>query len=176
MGNEYVDEDPFALYKRAEEDVAGINALLKQKEVPDEYNYVSICFHATQAVEKFLKGFIVENNNKVKKTHNLEYIHNIANSIDKSFSSIKEDCIKLNEYTQAARYNDNHNIEKDEINNVLKSLNVIYHFEPIAELREKYKKKNDYRILPEFDFLKKTTPKQEQQLEQTQPHSRGLKF
>jgi len=67
MGNEYVDDDPFALFKRAEEDVAGINALLKQKDVPEEYNYVSICFHATQAVEKFIKGFIVENKVPVKK-------------------------------------------------------------------------------------------------------------
>jgi HEPN domain-containing protein len=155
MGNEYADDDPFALFKRAEEDVAGINALLTQKEVPDEYNYVSICFHATQAVEKFIKGFIVINNGLVKKTHNLEYIHNIAYSIDKSFSSVKEVCIILNEYTQAARYNDNHKIEKSEINNVLKSLNVIYHFDPVVKMREEYKKKNDYRILPEFAFLKK---------------------
>ncbi|MDR0457060.1 MAG: HEPN domain-containing protein [Treponema sp.] len=155
MGNEYVDDDPFALFKRAEEDVAGINALLIQKEVPEEYNYVSICFHATQAVEKFVKGFIVENNGLVKKTHNLDYIQSIAENIDKNFSSVRNECLTLNEYTQAARYNDNHKIEKDEINNVLKSLNVVYHFDPIVKMREEYKKKNNYRILPEFDFLKK---------------------
>jgi HEPN domain-containing protein len=158
MGDEYVDDDPFALFKRAEEDVASTNALLKHKDVPEEYNYVSICFHVTQAVEKFIKGFIVDNKVSVKKSHNLEYIHNIASGIDKSFSSIKEECIILNEYTPNARYNDNHKIEKDEINNVLKSLNVIYHFDPIVKMREKYKLKNDYRILPEFDFLKKNKP------------------
>jgi HEPN domain-containing protein len=155
MGSEYVDDDPFALFKRAEEDVAGINALLKHKDVPEEYNYMLICYHATQAVEKFIKGFIVDRNVPVKKTHNLEYINDIANNIDKSFSLIKKECIKLNEYTPSARYNDNHKIEKDEINTVLKSLNIIYHFDPIAKMREIYKKRDDYRILPEFDFLKR---------------------
>jgi len=37
-------------------------------------------------------------------------------------------------------------------------LNVIYHFDPIVKLREIYKKKEGYRILPEFDFLKKNAP------------------
>jgi len=43
-------------------------------------------------------------------------------------------------------------------------------------MREKYKKKDDYRILPEFDFLKRNnlTPNQEQHLEQTQ--SQGFKM
>jgi len=158
MSNEYVDDDPFALFKRAEEDVASVNALLKNKDVPEEYNYVSICFHATQAVEKFIKGFIVENEGKVKKTHNLDYVQNIAESINKKFYFIRNECLLLNEYTQAARYNDNHKIEKDEIINVLKSMNVIYHFEPIVKMRENYKKKDDYRILPVFDFLKKNEP------------------
>jgi len=36
--------------------------------------------------------------------------------------------------------------------------NVIYHFEPIVKMREKYKQKDGYRILPEFDFLKKKQP------------------
>jgi HEPN domain-containing protein len=155
MGNEYVDDDPFALFKRAEEDVGGINALLNHKDVPEEYNYTLICYHATQAVEKFIKGFIVDHNVPVKKTHNLEYINDIASHIDNSFSLIKKECIKLNEYTPSARYNDNHEIEKDEINTVLKALNVIYHFDPIVKMREIYKKKDNYRILPEFDFLKR---------------------
>jgi len=155
----YVNDDPSILFKKAEGDVASINALLKNNDVPDDYIYDSICFHTTQAVEKFIKGFIVENKGKVKKTHNLEYIQNIAQGIDNSFSSIKKECIKLNEYTPSARYNDNLKIEKQEINDILKSLNVIYHFDPIVKLREIYKKKEGYRILPEFDFLKKTTPK-----------------
>ncbi|GBU28257.1 hypothetical protein R84B8_01815 [Treponema sp. R8-4-B8] len=154
MGNDYVEDDPFALFKRAEEDIADINALLKQKDVPEEYVYASICFHATQAAEKFIKGFIVDNNVPVKKNHNLEYINDVANGIDKSFSMIKKECIKLNEYTPSVRYNGNLKIEKYEINTVLKSLNAVYHFDPIVKMREQYKKIDGYRILPEFDFLK----------------------
>jgi len=175
MDNIYVEGDPFILFKKAEGDVASINALIKNNDVPDDYIYESICFHATQSVEKFLKGFIANNNGTVKKSHNLEYIHNIANSIDNSFSSIKNECIKLNQYTSDVRYNDNHRIEKHEIKEILKSLNVIYHFDLIVKMREIYKKKDDYRILPEFDFLKKTNlvQNQEQHLEQTQ--SQGVK-
>jgi HEPN domain-containing protein len=160
--NEYVDDDPFVLFKKSEGDVASINALLKNKDVPEDYCYDSICFHATQSVEKFIKGFIVENKGMVKKTHNLDYIQSIAESINKNFSTIRKECLLLNEYTPGVRYNDNHKIEKDEINNLLKSLNVIYHFDPIVKMREKYKKMDGYRILPKFDFLKNNAPKQEQ--------------
>jgi len=100
----------------------------------------------------------------------LEYINDIANGIDKSFSLIKKDCVKLNEYTPSVRYNGNHKIEKDEIKTVLKSLNVIYNFDPIVKMREIYKKMDGYRILPEFDFLKKNAPKREQQ----QSQERGI--
>jgi len=161
MGNEYVEDDPFVLFKKAEGDVACINALLKNEDVPEEYNYESICFHATQAVEKFLKGFIVNNNCKVKKSHNLDYIQNIAESIDKNFSIIRKSCLLLNQYTSEVRYNDKNSIEKHEIKEVLKSLNVIYHFDFISKMREIYKKKDSYRILPEFDFLKKPLPQQD---------------
>jgi HEPN domain-containing protein len=159
MDKEYVDEDPFALFKRAEEDVSAINALLNHSDVPDEYNYLPICYHATQAVEKFIKGLIVENKVQVKKSHNLDYIQNVAENMDKNFSLIRKECLTLNEYTQGARYNDNHKIESDEIKTVLKSLNVIYNFDPIAKMREQYKKRDGYRTLPEFDFLKKSEEK-----------------
>jgi len=176
MDNIYVEGDPFVLFKKAEGDVASINALIKNNDVPDDYIYDSICLHTTQAVEKFLKGFIVNNKGTVKKSHNLEYIHNIAIGLDNSFSAIKNECIKLNQYTADVRYNDKHKIEKHEIRDILKSLNIIYHFEPIAKMREKYKKKDGYRILPEFDFLKRNnlTPKQEQKLEQTQSQGQRI--
>jgi len=158
MDNKYVEGDPFVLFKKAEGDVSSINALLKNKDVPEDYNYESICFHATQAVEKFLKGFIVNNKTKVKKSHNLDYIQSVAESIDKNIFLIRKNCLLLNQYTADVRYNDKNRIEKHEIKEVLKSLNVIYNFEPIVKMREIYKKKDGYRILPEFDFLKKNEP------------------
>jgi len=165
MDNIYVEGDPFILFKKAEGDVASINALLKDKDVPEEYNYESICFHATQAVEKFLKGFIVNNNFKVKKSHNLDYIQSVAESIDKNISSIKKHSLLLNQYTVDVRYNDKNRIEKHEIKEVLKSLNEIYHFEPIVKMRDIYKQKEGYRILPEFDFLKTHKPKPDVSIE-----------
>jgi len=92
----------------------------------------------------------------VKKSHNLDYIQNIAENINKDFSFIRKYCLLFNQYTSEVRYNDKHKIEKHEIKEVLKSLNIIYHFDPIVKMREKYKKMDGYRILPEFDFLKKT--------------------
>jgi len=161
MNNIYVEGDPFVLFNKAEGDVASINALLKNNDVPDDYIYDSICFHSTQSVEKFLKGFIVENKGIVKKTHNLDYIQNIAENINKDFSFIRKNCLFLNQYTADVRYNDKHKIEKHEIKEILKSLNVIYNFDPIVKIREIYKKRDGYRILPEFDFLKKPQPQQD---------------
>jgi len=37
--------------------------------------------------------------------------------------------------------------------------------DPFVKMREIYKKRDDYRILPEFDFLKKNVPQQDVSIE-----------
>lgn len=56
---------------RANEDIAVIENLF---ESDPELYASSICFHAQQAVEKFLKAFLVLHNIDFPKTHDLDYL------------------------------------------------------------------------------------------------------
>ena len=56
---------------RANEDIAVIEKLFESG--PDLYAS-TICFHAQQAVEKFLKAFLVFHNIDFPKTHDLDFL------------------------------------------------------------------------------------------------------
>jgi HEPN domain-containing protein len=55
--------------------------------------YDIICFHATQAAEKFMKSFIISNGKTVEKIHNLDILQKAAMGIDNSFVNISNDCV-----------------------------------------------------------------------------------
>ncbi len=48
----------------------------------------SVCFHCQQAVEKFLKAFLIANGVEIKKTHNIEYLLAECADFDRDFSGI----------------------------------------------------------------------------------------
>ena len=62
----------------------------------------SVCFHCQQAVEKFLKAFLIANGIDIKKTHNIEYLLSECSDIDKDFSEI--DPKELSEFSVDVRY------------------------------------------------------------------------
>ncbi|ASB48858.1 HEPN domain-containing protein [Alkalitalea saponilacus] len=62
----------------------------------------SVCFHCQQAVEKFLKAFLIANGVDIKKTHNIEFLLSECSEIDKDFVEI--DPKELSEFGVDARY------------------------------------------------------------------------
>ena len=62
----------------------------------------SICFHCQQAVEKFLKAFLIANGVDIKKTHNIEYLLSECSDIDKDFADI--DPKELSDFGVDVRY------------------------------------------------------------------------
>jgi HEPN domain-containing protein len=64
----------------------------------------TICYLAHQAVEKYLKGFLVLNNVKPEKIHNLGKLVNYCQKINKDFAKFKKDCKSLTPYYIEARY------------------------------------------------------------------------
>jgi HEPN domain-containing protein len=62
-----VTETPDELFDKAERDVMSVVILQKDTIYPHDRKYDIICFHATQAVEKYLKGYILNNGKEVKK-------------------------------------------------------------------------------------------------------------
>jgi len=58
MNKPLVTETADMLCYKAEKDIMTVDALYTKPKYPEDQMYDIICFHATQAVEKFLKSFI----------------------------------------------------------------------------------------------------------------------
>lgn len=63
-----------------------------------------IGFHCQQALEKYLKAYLVQNDNEPEKTHDLMYLLQQCIMYDSSFNGISVHCAKLAEYSVKTRY------------------------------------------------------------------------
>ena len=64
-----------AWVEKAESDVRTALRELATREGP---NWDAVCFHAQQAVEKYLKAFLVKKGEAFPKTHDLRYLLDLA--------------------------------------------------------------------------------------------------
>jgi HEPN domain-containing protein len=151
----YVTETPFQLFNSAEGDILILNSWLEDKKIPDDWKNDQICNHATQAVEKMLKGFIIQNSQKIEKTHNIAQLWIRANDIDNSFDKIKVECHLLNNYTTSARYGFHTTISKQEIVDIINAVKTVYSFTLLQAIRDVFSKQADYRLLSDMQFIKK---------------------
>ncbi|MDR2618613.1 MAG: HEPN domain-containing protein [Treponema sp.] len=78
----------------------------------DRKHYEVICYHCSQAVEKYLKGYLSYNDIIPQKTHNLLLLNEICIGIDNNFENIRTECSLLNRFTNEIRYP--HRIEINE--------------------------------------------------------------
>ena len=91
-------------FSRADEDLALIAVLLKEKAFfPNP-----ICFHAEQAAEKYLKGFLAHHELHVRKVHDLETLVEDCKKVDQSFEEVLDDVIFLNQFYIESRYPDDY--------------------------------------------------------------------
>ncbi len=90
------------LYK-ANEDISGI---LKLSELDSDITIYSslICFHSQQAVEKFLKAFLIYNDKSISKTHDLVFLITECININPDFITV--DLKDLTEFSAEVRYPD----------------------------------------------------------------------
>jgi HEPN domain-containing protein len=63
------------------------------------------CFHCQQAVEKYLKAFLVYKGIAVERTHNLNYLLDVCSQQDNDFKNIETK--NLNDFGVEIRYPDN---------------------------------------------------------------------
>jgi len=83
---------------KANEDLLVIEKLTENEIIAAS----SVCFHSQQAVEKFLKAFLIANEVDLNKTHNIEFLLSECADIDKDFSEI--DPGELSDFGVDARY------------------------------------------------------------------------
>jgi HEPN domain-containing protein len=86
---------------RANEDIAVMHSLTG---IGLEFYTSTICFHAQQAVEKFLKAFLIYHDVDFPKTHDLDFLLSKCQQIDKTSFDI--DLKSLTDFGVSIRYPD----------------------------------------------------------------------
>lgn len=86
---------------RANEDIAVIESL---SSLDLEYYTSTICFHAQQAVEKYLKAFLIYHDVDFPKTHDVDFLVMECQKIDKC--SFEIDLKSLTDFGVSIRYPD----------------------------------------------------------------------
>ena len=56
----------------------------------DNEIYVYSSYHSQQAVEKFLKAFLIDNDNPYPRTHDIKFLINLCKEIDRDFEYLFE--------------------------------------------------------------------------------------
>ena len=96
-------ESVVVLLKKAENDLKDAKILYNSNEASAE----GICFHCQQAVEKFLKTYLVYNNKEINKTHDISELLQSCKNIDNAFSELERLNIDdITNYAVIVRYDD----------------------------------------------------------------------
>lgn len=96
--NEETREFVIQWMKKANEDLLVVKKLTDYEMVA----LSSVCFHCQQAVEKYLKAYLISNGKEIKKTHNIEFLLSECEDIDPDFGEI--DPKNLSDFGVEIRY------------------------------------------------------------------------
>ena len=135
MDNEYL----FEWIQIAGEDFNAAQILNEAVRKPNEI----ICYHCAQAVEKYLKGYLVFNDIEPEKTHNLLFLNSLCSEIDNSFEKINSECKFLNSFASDIRYPHKYEVIESDVNSAIAAVEKIRHFQPILELRNLAERTNN---------------------------------
>ena len=94
-----------------------------------------ICYHCAQAVEKYLKAYLIYKNIIPKKTHDLRFLTNLCIELDKNFESIITDCSYLNKFSNDIRYPHEYQANQSDVIFSINAARKIKNFNPINDLR-----------------------------------------
>jgi HEPN domain-containing protein len=89
-------------FKKAEEDLFVIKHILKLENAPADI----CCFHAQQAIEKYLKAYLISKNVLFPKTHDLQLLVQLCIQINPIFNDILPQALSLINYAVVPRYPD----------------------------------------------------------------------
>ena len=87
-----------------------------------------ICFHCQQAVEKYLKWFLVLHDMPPPKSHDLEELEKLCETIVPAFSEIYEKCTVLSGFAVQSRYPYEIRVEKQDMDKALSYAKYIREF------------------------------------------------
>jgi HEPN domain-containing protein len=108
----------------ADRDIASAKHLLNMIPAP----YDIIAYHCQQCGEKYLKSYLVYNDQDVIKTHDLTALKNLCTEFDMSFSSLDEQCQVLTRYITTTRYPPRLNLTDSDIKKAIEFAEEIREF------------------------------------------------
>ncbi len=95
--------DAQILIQKAEKDLN----IAKSLSIENHDFLEGICFHCQQSVEKYLKAFLVCNNQEINFTHDITAVLSDCHKIDIDFNKLKElNISNLTNYAVIVRYDD----------------------------------------------------------------------
>ena len=94
-----------------------------------------ICYHCAQAVEKYLKGYLVFNDIIPEKTHNLVRLNTKCIEFDNDFQNIHRTCGILDKYATDIRYQKKYDVTEADTTLAITAVEKIKNFKPIVDLR-----------------------------------------
>ena len=89
-------------FARGDEDLALVNLILEHGSGSPNL----ACFHAQQAAEKYLKGFLAHHDLHIRKIHDLEVLLEDCSKISSSFAELQDSVRFLNQFYIESRYPD----------------------------------------------------------------------
>jgi HEPN domain-containing protein len=112
----------------ADEDAVSAEILNKENNLGNSY------YHCSQAVEKYLKCYLVANDIKINKDHNISETLMRCINIDKSFTELLSECNKMTLSIKNLRYPGRIIPTKENIQNAFYLIEKIKKLKPIQEL------------------------------------------
>ncbi len=87
-------------FRKGENDLSAARMIIRNPDPPTD----TICFHAQQCAEKYLKGYLTLHDIEVEKSHDLVTLNNRCRKVDIGFYMLAEACEKLTGYAVEVRY------------------------------------------------------------------------
>ena len=97
--------------------------------------YEIICYHCAQAVEKYLKGYLIYCDIVPKKTHDLSFLNSICIEKDEKFNNIQTLCDFLTTFANDIRYPNQYEVAEDDVNFSISAVEKVRDIKPISDLR-----------------------------------------
>ena len=99
-------------------------------------HYEIICYLCAQAVEKYLKGYLVFQDIIPEKTHDLTRLNTSCTEFDADFRNVYDECRFLTIFATDIRYPHQYEVTENHVNFAIAAVEKIKHFKPILELRD----------------------------------------
>ncbi|MDR2615518.1 MAG: HEPN domain-containing protein [Oscillospiraceae bacterium] len=95
-----------------------------------------ICYHCQQAVEKYLKGYLISKGvGEPPHIHNLLTLKAMCEDYDSSFSEIMTQCNNLNPYGVRVKYPDEVIVDERAARQAIADARTVQAFEPVTTIR-----------------------------------------